>query len=150
MNSLIQRVVRPADALLRTMGRAGWTLDWADLDLTGITPRLEIRATRHDGLWLRAYVDQCGRATLERFQRERSLSAPKNKKAGSRMPMTPQIDDHFLGRQRYEGARAMMRGMCDYLSANALSPVALPDMRAAWAVVMQAPARITGQMKLIE
>lgn len=135
---------RPADALLRTMDRAGWALDWVDLDLTGSAPRLEIRATRHDGLWVRAYVDQSGRATLERFQRERSLGVPRNKKAGARMPMIPLIDDHFMGRQRYEGGRSMMRGLCAYLTDNAMRPVALADMRAAWAALMQAPARIAG------
>ena len=144
--SPVQREVRPsaADTLLRTMDHAGWTLDWADLDLTGSAPRLEIRATRHDGLWVRAYVDQLGRASLERFQRERSLGVTRNKKAGARMPMVPLIDDCFMGRQRYEGGRSMMRGLCTYLTDNALRPIPLADMRAAWAPLMQAPARIAG------
>jgi hypothetical protein len=146
VGSPLERVVRPrpVEALLRTMDRAGWALDWVDLDLTGSAPRLEIRATRHDGLWVRAYVDQLGRATLERFQRERTLGVPQNKKAGARMPMAPLVDDHFMGRQRYEGGRSMMRGLCAYLADNALHPVALADMRAAWAALMQAPARIAG------
>ena len=146
VGSPVDRHVRPrvADALLRTMDRAGWALDWVDLDLTGSAPRLEIRATRYDGLWVRAHIDQLGRATLERFQRERSLGVPRNKKAGARMPMVPLIDDHFMGRQRYEGGRSMMRGLCAYLTDNALHPVALADMRAAWAALMQAPARIAG------
>ncbi len=99
VGSPVDRHVRPrvADALLRTMDRAGWALDWVDLDLTGSAPRLEIRATRHDGLWVRAYVDQLGRATLERFQRERGLGMAKNQKG--RRPLVPQIDDHFMGRQ---------------------------------------------------
>lgn len=145
----LDRHVRPraADALLRTMDRAGWALDWVDLDLTGSAPRLEIRATRYDGLWVRAYVDQLGRATLERFQRERSLGKAKNQKG--RRPLVPLIDDHFMGRQRYEGGRSMMRGLCAYLTDNALHPVALADMRAAWAALMQAPARIAGPNVLV-
>lgn len=140
----VERRVRPrgADALLRTMDRAGWALDWVDIDLTGSAPRLEIRATRHDGLWVRAYVDQLGRATLERFQRERGLGMARNQK-GLR-PLVPLVDDHFMGRHRYEGGRSMMRGLCAYLTDNALHPVALADMRSAWAALMQAPARIAG------
>jgi hypothetical protein len=37
-----------------------------------------------------------------------------------------------------------MRGLCAYLTDNALHPVALADMRSAWAALMQAPARIAG------
>lgn len=105
---------RPADALLRTMDRAGWALDWVDMDLTGTAPRLEIRASRHDGLWLRSYVDELGRATVERFHRERHLGMRGNEKG--RRPLVPLVDDHFMGRQRYEGGRALMRGLCAYLT----------------------------------
>lgn len=138
----VDRRVRPlsADSLLRVMDRAGWELAWVDLDLTGAAPRLEIRANRYDGLWLRAYMDQLGRATVERFQRERSLGMAMNQKG--RRPMAPLVNDHFLGRQRYEGARSMMRGLCQYLTDNALHSIELADMRAAWAALMQAPARV--------
>ena len=140
----VERPVRPrsVDALLRTMDRAGWALDWVDLDLTGSAPTAEIHATRHDGLWVRAHLDQHGRATIERFQRERSLGAARNKQAGAKMPMVPLIDDNFMGRQRYEGGRSMMRGLCIYLSDNATHPISLSDMRAAWAALMNVPARI--------
>lgn len=133
---------RPAEALLRTMDRAGWALDWVDMDLTGTAPKLEIRASRYDGLWLRAYVDELGRATVERFHRERHLGMRNNEKG--RRPLVPLVDDRFMGRQRYEGGRALMRGLCAYLTDNALHPVALADMRSAWAALMQAPARIAG------
>jgi hypothetical protein len=135
---------RSVNSLLRTMNRAGWTLDWVDLDLTGRAPILEIRATRHDGLWAHAYVDQLGRATLERFKRERSSGMPRNKKAGARMPTVPLSTDYFMGRQRYEGGRSMMRGLCAYLTDNAVYPITLAEMRTAWAALMQEPVRITG------
>ena len=142
----VERQVRPrsADALLRTMDRAGWALDWVDLDLTGSAPTAEIRATRYDGLWVRAHMDQRGRATIERFQRERSLGAMQNKKTGARIPLVPLVDDLFLGRQRYAGGRSMMRGLCAYLTDNALHAVALAEMRTAWAALMHAPERIAG------
>ena len=56
----LDRHVRPALPMrfCARWTRAGWALDWVDLDLTGSAPRLEIRATRYDGLWVRAYVDQ--------------------------------------------------------------------------------------------
>jgi hypothetical protein len=87
------------------MNRAGWTLDWVDLDLTGRAPILEIRATRHDGLLVHAYVDQLGRATLERFKRERSSGMPRNKKAGARMPTIP-----TTARYAYYYARDVIKG----------------------------------------
>lgn len=129
-----------SDALLRTMARAGWELDFVDLDLTGSDPTVEIRAHRYDGLWFRAHVDRLGRATLERFQRKRSLGMAPNRKG--RRPLVPLVDDTFLGRQKYEGARSMLRGMCSYLVDNALHPVALADIRSAWRALMQAPARL--------
>ena len=131
-----------ARALVMRMEGAGWVLSSVDLDLTGAAPKVEIRAIRFDGLWIRAHVDQLGRATPERFQRDCSLGMPKNRQAGARLPMSPQLEDRFLGRQRYEGARTLMRYLCAYLTDNALHPIALPDMRAAWAALMQAPARI--------
>lgn len=148
----VDRCVNPRheDVLLRTMDRAGWSLDWVDIDLTGTAPKVEIRATRHDGLWVRAYIDHLGRATIERFQRERSLGVQRNKKAGARMPMAPMIDDHFMGRQKYEGGRSMMRGLCAYLTDNALHQVELADIRSAWGALMQAPARIFGQNSLLD
>ena len=59
------------------------------------------------------------------------------KEPKGRRPLVPLIDDHFMGRQRYEGGRSMMRGLCAYLTDNALHLVALADMRAAWAALMQ-------------
>ena len=47
--------------------------------------------------------------------------------------------DHI--RQRFEGARSMLRGMTNYLVDNASSPIALADMRSAWAGVMSAPVK---------
>lgn len=129
-----------SDALLRTMDQAGWSLDWIDLDLTGCAPKLEIRASRYDGLWIHAYVDELGRAMVESFHRESRLGMRDHEK-GCR-PMVPLIDDHFMGRRRYEGARALLRGLCAYFTDNALHPILLSDMRVAWAAIMQKPIRL--------
>ena len=126
--------------LQRTMALAGWEVDYVDLDLTGGAPKAEIKVRRHDGHWLWARVDQLGRCTLETFQRETSLG--ESACYGKRAPRCYRHEDHFLGRRRPEGARAMLRLMTDYIADNALYPVALADVRSAWAAVMAAPTRL--------
>ena len=121
----------------RLMASAGWEIEYVDLDLTKAQPTAEIKLMRADGRWLWAKVDPIGRCTIETFHRERTLGMAKNQ--NGRRPLVPLVDDVFLGRQRHEGARSMLRGMTNYLADNALHPVALADVRAAWASVMAAP-----------
>jgi len=129
-----------ASRLQQLMSAAGWEIKFIDLDLTGAQPRLDLRVMRDDGRWLHARVDALGRATVERFQRQRSLGMSAN--TSGRRPLSPQVEDTFLGRERCPGARAMLRGLASYLADNALRPVAIADMRAAWASVMSAPLLI--------
>ena len=126
----------------RVMALAGWEIEYADMDLTGQRPTAEIKVQRDDGLWLWARVDALGRCTTETFQRERSLGMAQNQRG--RRPMVPLVDDVFLGRKRYEGPRSMLREMTKYIADNALHPVALADLRSAWAGVMSAPVRMLG------
>lgn len=124
--------------LNRVMREAGWEMEYVDLDLTGEKPKANIRVNRGDGRFLIAKVDSIGRASFETFQRERNLRMdPKNPQAR----LAPHIDDTFLGRQRFDGARAMLRSMVNYLTDNATGDIALADMRAAWAGVMAAPVK---------
>lgn len=135
------KVSKPASApLQQVMRAAGWEIEYVDLDLTQEKPKLEIRINRDDGRWLLARVDRFGRATMERFQRERTLGMPKN--TAGRRPLSPQVDDVFLGRSRYEGARMLLRHLTSYVADNALRPVSLAAVRSAWALVMAAPLRI--------
>jgi hypothetical protein len=122
------------------MARAGWSIDHVDLDLTGERPRAQIKLTRCDGRWLLARVDRLGRAHLETFQRERTLGMSSNTKG--RRPLSPQVDDTFLGRQACLGARHMLRTMTAYIADNATMPTRLEDVRQAWAAVMRAPLQI--------
>ena len=134
--------VGPSRAMLtlqRTMELAGWEVDYVDLDLTGNAPKAEIKVRRHDGRWLWARVDKLGRCTLETFQRETSLG--ESACYGKRAPRRYRHEDHFLGRRTPEGPRAMLRLMTEYIADNALYPVALADVRSAWAAVMAAPTR---------
>ena len=126
--------------LAAVMHAAGWEVEYIDLDLTGEQPKADIKVARHDGRWMLARVDGIGRATITRFHRDCSLGMSANTKG--RRPLSPQVDDQFLGRDRFEGARSMLRGLTNYLVANALRPVALADMRAGWAGVMGSPLRI--------
>lgn len=123
--------------LASVMRRAGWEIEHVDLDFTGERPRVEIKVMRTDGRWLFATVDSHGRATIERFQRNMYLGHSSHAKG--RVPMSEQIEDVFLGRDRYQGGRAMLRGLTAYIADNAIQPVALADIRAAWAGVMREP-----------
>lgn len=130
-----------AVALQRCMALAGWEIAHIDLDLTGDKPKAEIKLERCDGRWLLARIDQLGRAGFETFHRERHLGMSPNTKG--RRPLSPQVNDVFLGRQRCLGARHMLREMTAYIADNSVNPVLLADVRQAWAAVMGAPLRIT-------
>ena len=126
----------------RVMALAGWEIEYVDMDLTGQRPTAEIKVQRDDGLWLWARVDALGRCTTETYRRERNLCMARNQRG--RRPLVPLVEDVFLGRRRHEGPRSMLRNMTNYVTDNALRPVALADLRAAWAGVMSAPVRVLG------
>ena len=128
-------------ALQRTMALAGWEVDYADLDLTGSAPKAEIKMHRRDGRWLWARVDHLGRCTLETFQRETTLG--ESACYGKGAPRCYRHEDRLLGRRKPCGPRSMLRLMTDYIADNALYPVALADVRSAWAAVMSAPTRLS-------
>lgn len=126
----------------RVTGAAGWEILGLDLDLTQSHPTVEIKLMRADGRWLSARADSIGRCTLEVFHRARSLGMSAHGKG--RRPLVPQVEDAFLGRHKYAGPRAMLRGMTAYLADNALHPVALSELRAPWAALMAGPVRMRG------
>lgn len=129
-----------ANRLQLLLRRAGWELAFIDLDLAQEPPVAQIRVDRDDGRWVWARVDTLGRCTIETFQQERVLAMSSS--TAGRRPLSPEVSDHFLGRTRPPGARAMLRCLIDYLADNALHPVALADARAAWAAVVLEPLRI--------
>jgi hypothetical protein len=126
-------------ALQRAMSRAGWEIDFVDVDLTGGQPAATIKCHRGDGLWLWARVDTLGRCSVETFHRERWLGKPANTKGN--WPLSPQVDDVFLGRRRPSDARALLMDVSTYIADNAASPVSLADMQAAWAALADTPSR---------
>lgn len=144
MTALVQAGQPPANALTpaivrcqHVMARAGWEIEYVDLDFTRPKPAAELKIMRSDGRWLWAKVDTLGRCTIETFHRERKLGMSRNQKG--RRPLVPIVEDTFLGRQHPAGPRQMMRLVTSYVSDNALSQVALSDIRAAWAGIMAVP-----------
>ncbi|MFU2489143.1 hypothetical protein [Thauera sp. WH-1] len=144
MNARVQAGQRPANPLTpalvrcqRVMARAGWEIEYVDLDFTRPKPAAELKIMRSDGRWLWAKVDTLGRCTIETFHRERTLGMSRNQK-GPR-PLVPIVEDTFLGRQHPAGPRQMLRLVTSYVSDNALSQVPLPEIREAWAAIMPAP-----------
>jgi hypothetical protein len=133
---------QPVARLASVMRAAGWEVEFIDLDLTGDQPKANIKVVRADGRWLLARVDHLGRASIERFHRERFLDRAPNTKG--RVPLSPQVNDQFLGRSHFEGARSMLRHLTAYIADNATHPVHLADLRAGWAAIMSAPLRIEG------
>lgn len=125
-------------ALQRAMSLAGWEVDFVDADLTGARPAATIKCHRADGRWLWAKVDALGRCSVETFHRETWLGKPANSKGN--WPLSPQVDDVFLGRRRPADARALLTDISTYIADNAVRPVSLEDMRAAWEALMVAPA----------
>lgn len=125
-------------SLVRLLDQAGWSLLAVDIDLTGERPRVEVVASRHDGLWVRATLDRLGRGCIERFMRERSLAMAVNLKG--RRPLSPTVSDTFVGRERFDGAKKLQEGLCQYLTDNALNPVEPMHLRQAWARMIEAAA----------
>ena len=126
--------------LSRVMALAGWEISYIDLDLTRDRAQAEIKVVRDDGRWLWARVDRIGRSSMEAFQREKWLGMSANTKG--RRPLSPQVDDVFLGRQAFAEPLAMLGGLTAYLADNALRPVTLADMRASWAAIVGAPLKL--------
>lgn len=134
-------VVTSFDALQKCMAKAGWEIAHIDLDLTGERPKAEIRLERCDGRWLLARVDRLGRAYFETFHRDRTLRMSAS--TTGRRPLSPQVEDIFLGRHPCLGARNMLKQVTAYVADNGTTPVPLEEMRQAWAAVMGAPLRLT-------
>jgi hypothetical protein len=127
------------------MAKAGWEIDYLDIDLTQQSPVVEIKCHRADGRWVYAKTDSLGRCSMETFQRDSWLGQPANTKG--KWPQSPQMDDIFLGRYKPEGTGALMRFFTNYLIDNSTALIALDDMRQEWAAVMAEPLKIISPIK---
>ncbi len=101
----------PADRLNDVLeAKTGWRI--GDMDVDATTGTVSIHASRFDGRSV-FFHGQPRRAVLESFEGGRNPH--------KRGPFDHKNDTtlHFLGRQRFEGARSGLRAFADYLSDNA-------------------------------
>lgn len=106
----------PLARLRREMWAAGWEIDLIDVDVReGVAPRAKIQVRRLDGRWLMAYVNH-GRAGMERWHRRIELGMPRG--VTGRSPLSPQIDDQFLGRTPCASPAELLRTLAHYVAAN--------------------------------
>lgn len=139
---IIRFVARPAEIPLARLAAvlrlAGWEVRNLDLDL--VAGRATVELHRDDGRWVLLSADALGRASIERNQRTVSLG--RHSSARGRIPLSPQVADTFLGRQRFEGPRAALRSLCAYVADNPAPGkrmLSASEVRAAFAPLMSAP-----------
>lgn len=125
--------------LARALRDAGWEIAWVDLNTTCSSPTIDIGLYRLDGLWVQARVDSLGRASLERFHRHRKLVMAAGQRG--RRPLSPTLDDVFMGRDRFSGGRALLAGLSVYLSDNATQPTNLVELQGAWLELISSGGR---------
>lgn len=134
-------VLSPASRrLLAALQRAGWELTYADADLSGERPTAELRLDGHDGRWVTARVDALGRCSIERFQRTKGLRMASD--TLGRRPLTPLVEDVFLGRTRSPGPAAMIASLADYLASNGREGVDPRALDAEWTASLAGPLRL--------
>lgn len=133
--------INKAAALQKSLAMAGWEIARVDISFVGDAPKAEIKIERADGRWVLGSVDGQGRARLDRFHRDRTLALTSGI-SGPR-PLTPHVEDTFLGRQKCEGPQAMLDALTDYVVDNALGPVRPQQIREALAAVISGSLRLS-------
>lgn len=98
-------------ATIALLASIGWEIVSIDVDLVMGRALMDIR--REDGRWLRLSADALGRASIERWQRDREWQ-----RASRRAASYEGRADTFLGRERYEGPRQMLRHLSHYVAEN--------------------------------
>jgi len=122
-------------SLVVGLERSGWKLVACEIDLVRGRARIEVESFGGLLVTLDAESHRAS-VTRERIGYETVLIGRR----GDRMP-SQRIRMEFIGRQRYEGPRAALRGLCNYLEDNA--PIAaLPrySVRALVAPLMGVPS----------
>lgn len=128
MSTTIDRTVPALTVAL--FERIGWEIRELTIDLAA--GRAVVRLHRQDGRWLYVAADSSGRATVERWQRDRKPTGS----GGADV-----VTDTFLGRTHCLGARAALRAMANYVADNpAPGRTALPrsDVRDGVRLLMNA------------
>lgn len=97
-----------------TLRLVGWGPRNIDIDLA--SGRVVVELHRDDGRWVLLSADSLGRVCMERHQRRVALGRHSSRLG--RIPLSPQVEDVFLGRQRFNGFRSGLRSLCAYVAQN--------------------------------
>jgi len=136
---------KPTHEVQHVLAMAGWEIDFLDVDLTAAKPTATLRCTRADGRWIYARIDEYGRCSLDRFHRDRQLGMSYD--TNGRRPLSPQIEDRFLGRTTTQGPRSLLRVALNYISDNAMQPISTISLRAAFSPHLQSRLTIVPDIK---
>lgn len=102
-----------SQALVSVLEAHGFELQAMNIDAhRGV---MTIQIHRFDGRWWWLHADERG-AVLESWHRVESLGRHSSSKPG--VPLSPQINDTFLGRSRREGFRSGLRALANRLADN--------------------------------
>lgn len=121
-------------AVSYALATLGWEVQAAELDLVAGRALLELR--RADGLLVTLAADGHGRASVTREKtalRRGTCGAGGARGSGY---VVERIATEFLGRTRYEGLRAALRGLAHYVADNSAVPVRLADSRRIFAALL--------------
>lgn len=129
-----QSLSRRLKQLELCLARVGWEICHFEMDLSGGSLVADIRVAGSDGKWLLARIDRSGRCSLERFVRTRQLSMARDTKG--RRPLSPQVDDVFLGRQWLPSPAALLEQVGEYVANHPAAPAHLEGLRAAWRALL--------------
>lgn len=121
-------------SLEKALDCAGWSILDVDLDLIGAGSRFSMSVERVDGLRLFARIDALGRAMVERSFVERRLRMDANQKG--RRPLSPTLEETFLGRSSFSGSREMLAWLGDYIVENATHPTSVENLRPSFALLI--------------
>lgn len=99
--------------LVALLEQIGWEIRTVERDVIPGLAVLELH--RADGRWLHVATDRLGRASIERWQRETSMSCGNDGRRGAPRDV---VNDRFLGRTKTADSAALILAMADYIAAN--------------------------------
>lgn len=121
-------------AVSYALATLGWDVQAIDIDLVAGRAKIELR--RADGLLVTLAADGHGRASVTRELTVLRRGTCGAGGARGRGFIVERVATEFLGRTRYEGLRAALRGLAHYVALNSAVPVRLADSRRIFAAIV--------------
>lgn len=100
-----------------SLAKAGWEVRVLEAPLSHAAHRFLLVASRADGRWIRAWQQPGGACYLDSYQRKSWLGHPEG--ASGNWPLSPQVEDLFLGRAFCKGLGELVALTVAYLLDNA-------------------------------